>query len=57
MRPAAVLTGFDTQALNGTWRLTAVDAAGADLGTVNQWCLSGTVSEPPAWNGYANGFE
>lgn len=57
MRPAAVLTAFDGQARNGTWRLTAVDAAGADLGTVNQWCLSGTVSEPPAWNGYANGFE
>ena len=57
MRPAAVLTAFDTQALNGTWRLTAVDAAGADLGTVNQWCLSGTFGGPPAWNGFTNGFE
>ncbi|HWS26902.1 MAG TPA: M36 family metallopeptidase [Xanthomonadales bacterium] len=55
MRPANPLTAFDGQARNTTWRLTAIDLAGQDLGTVNQWCLSGTAGV--AANVFANGFE
>lgn len=57
MRPASPLTVFDGQARNATWRLTAIDAAGQDLGTVNQWCLSGSVDTTPSPMVFANGFE
>lgn len=55
-RPANALTPFDGQALNGTWRLSVSDMAGADTGTVNQWCLSGSFGAQ-SWNGFTSGFE
>jgi extracellular elastinolytic metalloproteinase len=42
-QPNNPLSAFDTQLRSGTWRLTAVDLAGIDTGTVNTWCLSGTT--------------
>ena len=57
MRPASPLTVFDGQARNATWRLTAIDAAGQDVGTVNQWCLSGSVDTTPSPMVFTNGFE
>jgi subtilisin-like proprotein convertase family protein len=41
--PNNPLSAFDTQPLAGTWTLRAVDLAGADVGTLNSWCLQGTV--------------
>ncbi len=56
-RPANPLTVFDGQPRNATWRLTVTDLANVDVGTVNQWCLSGSVDTalPPVV--FANGFE
>jgi len=57
-RPDNPLTVFDGLARNGTWRLTASDNSGADLGTVNTWCLWGTVGAAPLPNSiFAHGFE
>jgi subtilisin-like proprotein convertase family protein len=42
-RPNSPLSAFDTQLRSGTWRLTATDLAGIDIGTVTSWCLSGTT--------------
>lgn len=55
MRPASPLTVFDGQPRNATWRLTVTDLANSDIGTVNQWCLSGTTGA--AQNVFGNGFE
>lgn len=40
--PNSPLTAFDGQAFAGTWTLKVVDAAGIDVGTLNQWCLLAT---------------
>ena len=37
--PNNPLSAFDGEALAGTWTLRAVDIAGADVGTLDQWCL------------------
>ena len=42
--PLSVFAGED---LAGTWTLTSEDLAGADTGTLNEWCLAATqVPEP-----------
>jgi extracellular elastinolytic metalloproteinase len=55
--PASTLTVFDGQARNATWRLTATDLAAVDVGTVNQWCISGAVDSAVPDAVFANGFE
>lgn len=42
-QPNNPLSAFDGISRAGTWRLTASDNAGADLGTVNSFCISGTA--------------
>lgn len=37
--PNNPLSAFDGQSLTGTWRLNASDRAGADTGTLTEWCL------------------
>ncbi len=39
LRPTSALTPFDGQSLAGTWRLTVIDRAGQDTGTLTRWCL------------------
>ncbi|MGN6521350.1 MAG: proprotein convertase P-domain-containing protein, partial [Dokdonella sp.] len=40
LKPNALLgTAFNGQSLTGTWSLKAVDAAGQDTGTLDEWCL------------------
>lgn len=43
--PNNALTAFDGQERAGTWRLTAVDAAGGDTGTITRWCISGATQQ------------
>lgn len=38
--PQQALSAFNGQSLHGTWRLTVIDSAGSDIGTLNSWCLS-----------------
>jgi len=42
--PAGDLDLFVGEATDGDWRLSVSDNAGADLGTLNQWCLKITYS-------------
>ncbi len=37
--PQAALSTFNGQSLNGTWRLTVIDSAPDDTGTLLRWCL------------------
>ncbi|MBK8432334.1 MAG: proprotein convertase P-domain-containing protein [Chloroflexi bacterium] len=37
--PNNSLSAFDGEDLNGTWLLQYTDAAGGDIGTLNEWCL------------------
>ncbi len=37
--PQAALSAYNGQSLNGTWRLTAIDSAADDTGTLLRWCL------------------
>lgn len=37
--PPQPLSAFDGEDLGGTWTLNVSDNAGADLGTLNEWCL------------------
>ncbi|MBD3162567.1 MAG: T9SS type A sorting domain-containing protein, partial [Candidatus Eisenbacteria bacterium] len=37
--PAQSLDAFIGEATNGTWRLRVSDHAGADVGTLNEWCV------------------
>lgn len=39
--PQQALSTFNGQTLNGTWRLTVIDSAAIDTGTLNSWCLIG----------------
>lgn len=41
--PNNPLSAFDGQDLSGTWTVNVSDNAGADTGTLNNWCLSATV--------------
>lgn len=40
------MNDFDTQSPTGVWSLKVQDLAGADLGTLNQWCLILTIAMP-----------
>jgi len=57
LRPTAVLSAFNTLALNSTWRLNVSDNAGQDTGTLTEWCLAPTVPAPQPDAIFANGFE
>ncbi len=48
--PNAPLSGFDTQNFAGAWELNVADRAGADVGTVTEWCLVPTQA-PTTVNG------
>ncbi len=37
--PVSPLSAFNGEAAAGTWRLSVADQAGADVGTLNEWCL------------------
>ncbi len=56
-QPNNPLTAFDGLERAGTWRLTASDNAGADLGTVTRWCISGAVQGVLPDNVFGDGFE
>lgn len=43
-RPNDPLSAFDGISLAGTWVVTVSDNAGADLGTLDRWCLEPTFS-------------
>ena len=42
--PNQALAAFDGESLSGNWRLTVVDSAAQDTGTLTQWCLEPTTS-------------
>ena len=44
--PNQPLAGFIGEDLSGTWRLNVSDNAGADTGTLNEWCLIPSVPDP-----------
>ena len=44
--PNNPLSAFDGQSLAGTWRLTASDNVGTDVGTLTEWCLAPTATFP-----------
>jgi extracellular elastinolytic metalloproteinase len=44
--PNNPLNAFDGQSLLGTWRLTAADLAGTDIGTLTEWCLAPGLALP-----------
>ncbi len=55
VKPLQVFTVFDGGSASGTWTLNVSDNAGADLGTINSFCL-----DLPAGSGdglFQNGFE
>jgi hypothetical protein len=55
--PQSPLSAFDTRPISSQWNLTAIDRAGQDVGTIDEFCLIPTltgVGEPPI---FANGFE
>jgi subtilisin-like proprotein convertase family protein len=56
-RPLQPLTAMDSRVLAGDWRLTVIDSAGSDLGTLDIWCLipAANASQPDEL--FANGFE
>ncbi len=37
--PQQALSALSGQSLNGTWRLTVIDSANIDTGTLLRWCL------------------
>lgn len=53
-QPAATLNAFNGQNLNGTWQLQVSDRAGADTGTLTQWCLIPTITSTPAARDYSD---
>jgi len=52
--PEAPFSGL-TGTANGTWYLRAVDGAGSDVGTINNWTLTLSGSPAYSWTG-PNGF-
>lgn len=53
-KPANPLTVFDGSPLGANWTLKAIDRAGQDIGTIDEFCLIPTV--PPNLI-FANGFD
>lgn len=54
-RPANPLTAFDGRTLASGWRLTAIDRAGQDTGSITEFCLLPTLAQPDVI--FANGFQ
>lgn len=54
VRPANPLTAFDGKDLASGWRLTAIDRAGQDTGTITQFCLIPSLLVDTI---FKNGFE
>ncbi|NUN96643.1 MAG: proprotein convertase P-domain-containing protein, partial [Candidatus Omnitrophica bacterium] len=46
LRPNGALSAFNGETLSGDWRLTVIDAASGDSGTLDQWCLIPSLSTP-----------
>lgn len=44
--PNNPLNAFDGEDLSGTWVMSVTDNAGGDTGTLQEWCLSPTLSTP-----------
>lgn len=44
--PNQALAGFIGEDIGGTWRLNVSDNAGADTGTLNEWCLVPAAESP-----------
>ncbi|MBL0040216.1 MAG: proprotein convertase P-domain-containing protein [Xanthomonadales bacterium] len=55
--PSNPLSAFDGQLRAGTWRLTVSDNAGADLGTLTRWCISGSTAAALPDGVFENSFE
>lgn len=56
VRPLQVLSAFDGLPVAGTWQILVADTAGADLGTLDRWCLAPQL--PSTQTGlFADGFE
>ena len=45
--PNNALSAFDGESIGGTWTLTVSDHFGADIGTLNDWCLEFALQAPP----------
>jgi lysyl endopeptidase len=54
-RPANPLTAFDGMNLASGWRLTAIDRANVDVGSITEFCLLPTLA--PSDMIFKNGFE
>ena len=46
MRPVEALTKFDGRAANVVWHMIVGDDAGADIGSLDNWCLTLTYTTP-----------
>lgn len=55
IKPATLFGALNTVNPAGVWRLTAVDRANIDTGTINSWCIDLPAADPNAV--FANGFE
>ncbi len=55
LTPTGALTAFDGLAFASGWTMTVVDSAGADVGTLDEFCLLGTLG--PETVIFKNGFE
>ncbi|MFO1496684.1 MAG: hypothetical protein U1F26_18735 [Lysobacterales bacterium] len=55
IKPATAFGALNTANASGVWRLTAVDRASIDTGTINGWCIDLPAGNPDSM--FANGFE
>ncbi len=53
--PVQALSAFDGRSFASGWTLTAIDAAGQDVGTIDEFCLMATLGSEPLI--FRNGFE
>ncbi|GMU66161.1 MAG: hypothetical protein AMXMBFR36_24350 [Acidobacteriota bacterium] len=51
----AVLAAVDGELFAGDWTLTVADHVGADIGTLDFWCLQATVDTMPFLDGFETG--
>jgi subtilisin-like proprotein convertase family protein len=56
-RPQDALTAMDGRTLAGDWRLTLIDSAGQDVGTLDTWCLIPAANAAQPEELFENGFE
>lgn len=55
IKPATAFGALNTVNAAGVWRLSVVDRANIDTGTVNSWCIDLPAGNPDSM--FANGFE